>query len=416
MLIDKIKHKFSDQFIRNVGWLGGAEVVNRIARLVAVVFLARLLSPQDYGLAAIVVTTFEFANVLTMKSGISSKLIQASQEDFAILCDTAYWMNWIFSVSLFFLQCLAAFPIGWFYGDNRIILPICVTAIVYLTLPLFSVQAAIITRENRLEVTALCNALQGVIGNISTVIFACLGFGMWAFVLPILFVYPIWVIVNLRNCSWRPKAPFTLYRWREIASFATNIITVELLNKFRSNLDYLLVGRFLGIEALGLYYFAFNAGIGISLNIINAFTTSIFPHICSVKDNLSQLKRRYFASIRSIAIIVLPLIILQSLLAPFYVPIIYGQKWIAAIPILVVVCLSAIPRPFADAASMLLQAIDKTQINLYWNLIFTVILSIMLIIAVNWGIFSVAISVLIAHVIFLPLFSIYANKYVFRKV
>lgn len=415
MLIQKVKRKLSSQFIRNVGWLSGAELINRVCRLVTVVFLARLLSPEDYGLAAIVLTVNEFANVLNFRTGIGSKLVQANDKDFLVICNTAYWMNWIFSILIFLFQCIAAFPIAWFYGDNRVILPICVTAITYLTLPLCAVQLAILFRENCLKVTALCNALQGFFGNMFTIIFAVLGLGMWAIVLPIVFISPIPVIIYRINCPWRNKSSFTLNRWQEIAGYATNVLGVELLNKLRANLDYLLVGRFLGIEALGIYFFAFNAGIGTMLSVINAFTWSIFPHICAAKNNYKQIKQRYFNSLKSIALIIIPLIILQSVLAPFYVPIVYGQKWIIAIPILVIVCLSALPRPFADAASMLLQAIDKTKINLYWNLIFTVILTICLLVAMNWGIYWVAMSVLISHAICLPIFTIWASKYAFAK-
>ncbi len=415
MLIQKVKQKFSGEFVRNVGWLTGAELINRVCRLVTVVFLARLLSPEDYGLAAIVLTVNEFANVLNFRAGIGSKLIQANDKDFLILRNTAYWMTWIFSILIFFFQCIAAFPIAWFYGENRVILPICVTAITYLTLPFFSIQSAILYRENCLKIPALCNALQGFFGNMFTIIFAVLGLGMWAIVLPIVFTSPIQLIIYRMNYPWRNKSSFTLNRWQEIAGFATNVIGVELLNKLRGNLDYLLVGRFLGIEALGIYFFAFNAGIGTILSLINAITWPIYPHICAAKNNLKQMKKRYFNSLKSIALTIIPLILLQSLLAPFYVPIVYGQKWIVAIPILVIVCLSALPRPFADAVSMLLQAVDKTKINLYWNLIFTVILTICLLVAMNWGIYWVAMSVLISHAICLPIFTIWATKYAFAK-
>ncbi|MEO0686149.1 MAG: oligosaccharide flippase family protein, partial [Cyanobacteria bacterium J06649_11] len=202
MLINKVRGKLSNRFMRNVGWLSAAEVVNRIGRLVCVVFLARLLSPQDYGLAAIVTTVIEFADTLTMKSGISSKLVQANHKDFDTLCDTAYWMNCIFSVFMFLLQCALAFPISWFYQDSRIILPIIVTSITYFTLPLFTIQSAILMRENRLKVTALCNALQGLVLNLSMIVFAFMGLGLWAIVLPRLLVYPIWIIISRRNCSW----------------------------------------------------------------------------------------------------------------------------------------------------------------------------------------------------------------------
>jgi PST family polysaccharide transporter len=413
MLINRIKQKLSSQFIRNVGWLGGAELVNRIFRLGTTVTLARLLSPYDYGLAAVVLTTNEFANVFTLRAGIGSKLIQADEQDVKVLCDTAYWMNWILGGALFIIQCAAAFPIAWFYRDNQVILPICVAAIVYLMLPIFAVQSAMIQRENRLNITALCNVTQSVLGNILTIVLALLGMGMWAIILPIVLTAPVWIVINLMNHPWRPTTSFTLKRWQEIANFARNILGGELLDKLRANLDYLLVGRFLGVDALGIYFFAFNAGLGISLNVINSLTWPLFPHLCAVRGNFKQFKERYFNSLKTIALVIVPLVLLQSSLAPFYVPIVFGQKWVTAIPILILICLSALPRPFANAASQILLAVDKTHINLYWNLIFTVFFALSLLVAAKWGIFWVAASVLITHMVAMPIFTVWASRYVF---
>ena len=415
MLISKLKNKLSGQYIRNVGWMGGAEFANRIFRLGTTVILARALTAYDYGLVAVVLTTNEIANVFTLRAGIGSKIIQAKKEDVNLLCDTAYWMNWILCIVLFIIQCGVAFPIAWFYKDNHIILPIIAISLTYLILPVYAIQGALIFRENRLHVGALCNVLQSLSGNILTVIFALSGMGVWAVVLPIILTNPIWLIVNLRSHKWRPTQPFTLYRWKEIAVFATNVLGVEVLNKLRANLDYLIIGRFLGIEVLGIYYFAFNAGIGISLNVINSLMWSLYPHLCEVRENFHELKKRYFNSLKTVAYIIIPLVLLQSSLAPFYVPIIFGQKWINAIPILVLVCLSAIPRPFAEAAGHLLKAVDKPSIDLYFNLIFTVIFTIGLLISVNWGIFSIAAFVLIAHVLVMPIFTIYSNRLVFTN-
>jgi O-antigen/teichoic acid export membrane protein len=417
MLINKIKKQLSSQFIRNIGWLGGAELANRILRLGVVVILARQLSSLDYGLAAVVLTTNDLAAVFTLKYGIGDKLIQANEKDLPILCETAYWMNWILSGLLFIIQCIAAFPIAWFYGNSQIILPICLTALVYLTFPTYAVQAALIYRENRLNIPALCNLVQSIVGNIFTVALALLGFGMWSIVLPILLTAPIWIVINRKNHPWRPKSSFTLHRWQEIAGFSLNLLGIQLLNKLRANLDYLLVGPFLGINALGVYYFAFNAGLGISLNIIMAFTWSLFPHLCAVREDFMQFKKRYFSSLKTMALIIIPLALLQAGLAPFYVPLIFGNKWVqlGAIPVLALVCLSAIPRPFAEAASLLLQAVDKTRITLLWNLIFTGIFAIFLLVAVKEGIIWVAASVLIAHCLFLPMFTVWASRYVFSK-
>lgn len=415
MLIDKLKQQLTNPFVRNVGWMGGAELANRIFRLGTTVTLARLLSPYDYGLAAVVLTTNEFASIFTVGSGIGSKLIQADEKDLKVLCDTAYWMNWILCGSLFIIQCIVAFPIGWFYGNNSVILPICVASLVYLMLPLYAVQVAMINRENRLNIVALCNLLQSALINILTIGLALLGMGMWAIILPIVVTTPVWIVINLRNHPWRPRSSFTLEGWHEIANFSKNMLGSELLSKLRANLDYLLVGRFLGIEALGVYYFAFNAGLGISLNVINTLTWPLFPHLCAVRKDKEQFKRRYFKSLKTIGIVIVPLVILQSTLAPFYVPIVFGQKWVTAIPILMLICLSALPRPFFNAASQILNAVDKTQLNLYGQIVFTVVFSLALLLAVQWGIFWVAAAVLISHITIMPIFSIWATQYVFRK-
>ncbi|MBD2778354.1 lipopolysaccharide biosynthesis protein [Iningainema tapete] len=415
MVINKIKRQLSNQFIRNIGWLGGAELINRIFRLGTTVVLARLLTPHDYGLAAVVLTTNEFATVFTLRAGIGGKVIQANEEDVKVLCDTAYWLNWILGVSLFTIQCLAAFPIAWFYQENQLILPICVAALVYLMLPIFSVQTALIDRENRLKVTAISTALQSMLGNIFTLVFAVMGLGMWAIVLPIVLTTPVWIVVSHMNHPWRPTKSFTLERWQEIVNFGRDVLGGELLDKLRANIDYLLVGSFLGVQALGVYFFAFNAGLGISMNVINVMTWPLYPHLCAVRDNYQQLKEKYFHSLKTITLIIVPLVLLQSGLAPFYVPIIYGKQWEVAIPILVLVCLSALPRPYASAAAMLLQAIDKTWINLLWNVIFTIIFIIFLLIGMKWGSVGVAAVVLIAHLLAMPIYIIWVNRYVFSN-
>ena len=323
MLIDKFKQKLSGQFVRNVGWMGGGELLNRVFRLATTVVLARLLNPHDYGLAAIVLTTKEFISIFTLRFGIAGKLIQADEKDVEILSNTSYWLNWILCLSLFTIQSIAALPIAIFYRDNKIILPIIIVALEYLMVPLFSIQMALINRENRFKVTAIASTLQSLIGNITTIILALLGMGMWAIVLPVVLSPPIWIFMAYKSHNWRPPKEFTLYRWSEIVNFGTNVLGVDVLDRLRANLDYLLVGRFLGVDALGIYYFAFNAGLGISLNVINVLTWPLYPHLCAARANFEQFKDKYFSSVKTIALVIIPLVILQSSLSPFYIPIIF---------------------------------------------------------------------------------------------
>jgi PST family polysaccharide transporter len=98
------------------------------------------------------------------------------------------------------------------------------------------------------------------------------------------------------------------------------------------------------------------------------------------------------------------------------VPIVFGEKWIPAIPILILICLSAIPRPFADSASQLLLAIDKPEIDLLWNVLFTALFAVGLLIGVHWQSLGVATAVVTTHWVCLPLFTIRVSRYVFRRL
>lgn len=413
--LDWIRKKLKNRFIRNLGWLGGAEMFNRVFRLATTVILARFLTESDYGLGAIVLTIHEFAQTFS-RVGIGAKLIQADEEDLEELCESAYWLNWVIFGGLFVVQCILSFPIALFYQDNRLILPICASAIIYLMLPVALVQAALVNRENRLKVAALNNSVQLTASNIASAILAVLGFGMWAIVLPRVLSTPIWIYIYLKNHSWRPSKGFTTHRWNDIFGFGRNYLGIQLLKTARDYMDYLIVGRFVGIKELGVYYFAFNAGLGISLSITRSITTALFPHLCEVRSNLSEFKKRYIGSLKTIALIIIPFVILQSSLAPFYVPIVFGEKWINAIPVLVLICLSAIPRPFADAASQLLIAIGRPELDLRWNTLFTLFFAGGLLIGVRWQAIGVAWSVLIIHAVCLPLFVIWATYYVFCKL
>jgi len=411
--LQKLKQRFSGQFIRNVGWLGIAELINRVSRLGVTIVLARTFSAQDYGLMAILYTVMDFATVFTMKGGIGAKIIQTNKQDLDDICNTSYWLNWILCCSVFGLQCVSSFPIANFYKSNELIFPLCVAASIYLMFPLFMVQASLIERENRLKITALVNATQTLVSNALTIILLMFQMGIWAIVLPLLLTTPIRMILIWKNHSWRPSRNIQFSQWQAITSFGGNLLGIELLGRLKSNLDYLIIGSFLGVDALGLYYFGFNAGLAITLNIITMFSSAIFPYLCEVRSDFKQLWKRFWDSIKKSYTLILPLIILQVALAPFYVPVLFGHKWTAAIPIVIMICLSALPMSLGNATYYLLNAVDKSRITLYWNLINTIGFGVCLLYSVRLGIFWVAGFVLLYQLVTVPLFSAWGIRNVF---
>lgn len=414
-LIKKIKKILANDYLRNIGWLSSAELINRVFRLGTTVVLARMFSPTEYGLMAIIYTAFEFAQVFTLSQGLGAKIIQGKEEDLNAICNTSYWLNWFLCICIFIVQCIAAFPIAYFSGNEQIIAPLCATSLVYLMFPLFVVSSALNKRDNRLKVMALCNVTQSILANIMTIIFVLVGMGIWSIVLPMILTTPVWIIINWKYHPWRPPLFLQLDKWKEVSQFGGNLFAINLLDKLRANLDYLIVGAFLGIDELGIYYFAFNAGFGISRNVISIFSSALFPYLCQVRTDLAQLKKRYFNSLKKSFLVIVSFIMLQSTLAPFYVPIVFGKQWTSAIPILVLVCLSVIPYALFIFTAELMNTIGKPHLTLYWNVGYTILFIIALLISVQGGVLWVAVSVLITQLLIAPTFSIWSNNFVFNS-
>ncbi len=389
-------------FLKNMGWLGAAEFFSRIMRLGTTVVVARSLSTQEYGMAATVMVLSAFMISFSMRSGIGNKLIQAPTSRLDEFCQTAYSMGWLSAFILALTQILLSIPISLFYHNPQIIGLNAVMSLSLLFNPLYHVQCVLIYRENALRTIALCNLLESFVCNIATIILALLGWGAWALILPLVLTVPIWCWVMWSNQDWRPNWRWSFSVWREIFPFAFKLLGIDLLAKLRDYIDYIAIGVVLGPEALGLYYFAFNAGLGLSTGMIQSVSGALYPHLSTCGNDRNDLIQRYLKSLQDMAKTIVPLILIQSILAPIYVPIIFGPKWVAAIPMVVLICLSAVPRPFANATSFLLQLSQNTAIDLKSNLIFTVFFSVSVVIAVQFGIVSVAIAVFMTHASMIP--------------
>jgi teichuronic acid exporter len=397
----KIAQFRANAFARNLAAMTGSQLAVRSSRLAATVVLSRILAPEDFGLLAIIFTSYELIALFT-RNGISAHVVQAKEEDVAVVAQTAHRLTWIVCAVLAVAQLVAAWPIAWFYGDMRLLLPVAAMSVIYFATPLSIIQAAFQQRDNRIEQIALAGAAQAVVDSVLAISLAFAGFGLWSIVLPKIAVAPIWVYFVRYGHAWRPRAiatPSWLHGWRDTMRFSRNVLGVELLTTMQSNFDNLLVGYFLGLHALGVYYFAFNGGLGITLGLISSAAVAVYPHLCAARKDSRALAQRYKAVRKTLAQTALPVICAQACLAPIYVPLVFGPQWTEAIPVLSLVCLSAVVRPFASLASQLLRAVGHPEVEFRWQAGTTVLLLASISVAAQHGILAVAATVFVVQTV-----------------
>lgn len=410
-----LRLKKTDRLLGNMGWMGLAELMSRVSRLAVAVVMARCLGAEEYGVVAIALTTAELVNVLT-RNGIGARIVLAEEGELAWVCNHAYRLNQKVCLALCLLQCALAWPIARFYQSPELTGLILALAGSYLIYPYAMVQVYRVQRANRMRLTGLASGGQVTLDNLLCAGLAWLGFGVWSVVLPKLAVAPLWVLLFRRIEPWRPDPHWLAAEkpnkaaQKSALNFSSHILATEILKTLRGNLDKLLIGRLLGLEALGLYYFAVNAGMGLSLSLVTAFNTAVYPHLCSLRRSASAFWSAYRRSLRLVGASAWLVLSCQALAAPWYVPWVFGQQWLPALPLVTLLILSALPRPLAETAGQMLRAAELPSLDLRWNLALTLLCLAGTLLAVPYGLPAVALATLIVHWSAIPLYLVWLQR------
>ena len=327
-------------FARGMLAYGSAEAVTRIVRLGAILVIARQISPAMLGTAALALSLFELVRVLS-NVGIGQRIINADGKELPAICNAASRLFWIVCLGVAGIQLAIAAIAALSFGLRDVASMLAVLSAVYLFMPAGLVQIFLAMRAQRMGATARVAAAQNIADCALTVALAVIWPSPWAIVLPKLLTAPIWLVMARRTYNWTPdpdagRAPLAAF-----SSFGPAILGSELLTAARLNCDKLLVGALLGTEALGLYYFAFNAGLGITQSLVTASNLVLFPHLAKMRG--AALEREFKRAFLTGLAIVVPLVAAQTLFAPLYVPVVFGDNWIEATPYLSLLACAAIP-------------------------------------------------------------------------
>ena len=336
-----VEHKLS----RNVGWLTGAEFISRFGRIIAAIILARQLDAVAFGIAAIALTIFEITRVFT-ENGIGAAVVRARDEDYNRTANTARRLMWGVCLALAVIQIVAGVIVEWILPGRQAGVMVAMLGLVFLIMPFGVMHAYALLRAERMKELAAINTAQVASDHVLTAVLAILGFGAWAIVLPKLLTAPIWLVGMLRTKAWTPNLSAGFAPIAGILKFSWPVLGSELMCACRDQLDKFIVSLMFGVEALGLYYFAFNAGLGVSTALNRAFSNAVYPHLCAAGDQLGA----YRKALRNLGI---PFIIVygaQAALALVYVPIIFGEAWAPAAPLVAILCLGGPARLLVDAA------------------------------------------------------------------
>ena len=326
--------------VRGLVAFGSAEAATRVIRLGALLIVARRVTPEIFGTAALALSLFELVRVLA-NAGIGQRLIVAREDELASLCRAAYRLFWLVCLAVAAIQLAVAAMVATVFALPQAGMMLALLALVYCVMPPGLVQIFLTMRAMRLEAVARIAATQNIADSLLTVALVLIWPTAWAIVLPKLLAAPVWTVLARRSTRWDGDSRIAPAPYREFALMGPSVLATELLAALRLNADKLIVGALFGTEILGLYYFAFNAGLGLTQSFVAACNMVVFPHLAkaSAADGVAEFRKAFATGLAMLA----PVVAAQALLSPFYVPLVFGETWVPAVPYIALLSLAALP-------------------------------------------------------------------------
>ncbi len=333
---------------------GFSEIVQKLSRVAVVVAVARVMEPEAIGLAAAAIAAGDILKSLT-ENGVVQRIIAASERDLPSVIRTGRRLFWMWCIGLFLVQCTIAAGVWAFTGSVIVPLLIALLAFEYLAMPPGIVNCALAMRAGKLTGTAAVAGSQIVLANILTAALAFAWPSPFALIIPRVLTAPVWLIGMRRLHPHKvdvdvDPAPVALF-----VGFGAWVLGSEVVKALRLQADKLLIGALLGAEALGIYFFAFNAGLSLATSASVAFSRVVFPRITAARDRSKAAREAVWLA----TLATTPIILLQAMLAPVYVPILFGADWAFISGTVSILCLAAIPSMLWAGTAQWLRAEDR---------------------------------------------------------
>lgn len=368
----------------------GAQALKFVIYMAATVVLARLLTPQDYGLIGMVLVVTGFV-ALFKNMGLSAATMQREEINYQQV-STLFWVNVTISVVLMLLTLALSPVVAWFYHEPRLTWITMAFAVGFLFSGLVVQHESLLKRQMRFVPLAIAEIVSMLSGIVVGIVLAWRGAGYWALVanqLVLGFVYAVSIFVA---CRWRPGPPVRYSGVRSMLAFGGHLTGFGFFNFFSRTLDNLLIGRFWGAQQLGLYAKAYQLLL-LPIDQLSAPLDGVaMPALSRLLDEPERYRQAYLRMLEKVAMLSLPGVALMIGTSDWLVRVMLGAQWIEAGRIFALLGIVGLIEPVANTMGWLLVSQGRTRHLLQWGMIDGAIAIVSIVAGLPWGAIGVATS------------------------
>jgi len=375
-------------------WGALLKIISQIVTWSATIYVIRLLTPEDYGVMAIATVFVGFAFMIN-ELGLGAAIVQDKNLNEETLRKT-YSFILIVNLVLFLLLFFSAEYISIFFDEPRLTLVIQVLSVQFIILAFELIPVALLERELAIKEKSFIQLVAQVSSAMVSLVLAYSGYGVWALV---------WgsmadaVVRTIGSNIVRPylKLPsFDFSGMKKIMSFGGYVAGERGVWFFYNEADIFVIGKLLGSSLLGVYAVAMHLSALIMHKTGELIYTISFPAFARIQDEPEKVEKYLFKAVRTMSLLVFPVFIGMSAVADEMVTVLLGENWLAAIPILQILCLVMPLRLMSNLFQPLLQGLGRPGVSLSNLIIVAIIMVIAFVIGAQFGLIGVSLSWLIA--------------------
>tara|TARA_B100000787_G_scaffold169992_1_gene163325 strand:- start:9409 stop:10851 length:1443 start_codon:yes stop_codon:yes gene_type:complete len=388
---------FKKTIINSFIWTISEKLGVQLIQFVLSVFIARILSPEDYGTVALIYIFIAVSNVF-IDSGFGKSLIQENNindNDYS----TVFYFNLAVSLIFYIILYFIAPFISSYYSLPILTDLIRVISLVLIINAFTIIPNVIFSVSLNFKPLAISKTISSLFGGIVGLISAYNGLGAWSLVNMSITSNFLLAFFQFYQVKWIPKFYFSFKSLKRLYSFGSKLFFGALLDSVVRNLSSIFIGKVFDSKSLGFY----SKGIGFA-NIASNTTVSIlfsvlFPTFSKLNGNSEKFLEALKYSVKYVTLIIVPFFLLTALLAKPLIIILLSDKWILTASILQIIILSRMINIIALINIQALQSIGRSDITFKQDLIKSIISILFLLLTYRFGIIWIAIGELLASLI-----------------
>ena len=350
----------SQKVVKGGFWIFFLRIVNRGFSLIRLIILARILSPNDFGLMGIALLTMSTLETFS-QTGFQQALIQ-KKEDIKSYLDSAWTVLILRGFSIFIILYFIA-PYAAIFFDAPEAKPIIrVIGFSILFQAFTNIGVTYFKKElefNKEFIYQFAGTLADFIVAISVVLILK---NVWALVFGLLAGNATRCIVSYLIHPYKPRLSSDLGRAKELFGFGKWIMGSSIIIFLITQGDDIFVGKLLGMTALGYYQLAYRISNMPATEITHVISQVTFPTYSKLQDNIPKLREAYLKVLQVTAFLSFPIAGLIFVLAPDFTRIFLGEKWMPMVPVMQVLCIFGVTRSLNATTGPIFQAVGKPSI------------------------------------------------------